>query len=173
MFIIASYFAVSSIGFSGNRTSRISNAFSPNPPSPRFEIEASFTDRISNRRSGRLIWTVARFSFQIGPLPPTLATFKQYMQQERRDCPPLFVYPSLCPSDAAGALPSRSMASSMARLIKPFTLSLWTSAWALMISFLPFGIATDTRSRFAVSHFLLPSLRASVYFCGDICTTPF
>lgn len=74
MFIIASYFAVSSIGFSGNRIARISNAFSPNPPSPRFEIEASFTSQISNQRSGRLIWTVARFSFQMGPLPPTLAT---------------------------------------------------------------------------------------------------
>ena len=141
--------------------------------SPQFQNKAGFTARISNRRSGRLIWTSVRLSFQMGPLPPTLATLSQYMQQERRNRPPLFVYPSLCPSDAAGALPSRSMASSMARLIKPFTLSLWTSAWALMISFLPFGIATDTRSRFAVSHFLLPSLRASVYFCGDICTTPF
>ena len=148
--------------------------------SPQFQNKAGFTARISNRRSERLIWTVARVSFQMRPSMhrkarisnPTFKTFHK-TQQERRNRPPLFAYPSPCPSDAAGALPSRSMASSMARLIKPFTLSLWTSAWALMISFLPFGIATDTRSRFAVSHFLLPSLRASVYFCGDICTTPF
>lgn len=32
------------------------------------------------------------------------------MQQERRNYPPLFYYPSPCPSEAAGALSSRSMA---------------------------------------------------------------
>ena len=64
---------------------------------------------------------------------PTFKTSPQYMQQERRNHPPLFYYPSPCPSDAAGALSSRSIASSMARLIKPFTLSLWASAWALAV----------------------------------------
>ena len=42
---------------------------------------------------------------------PTFKTSPQYMQQERRNHPPLFYYPSPCPSDAAGALSSRSMAS--------------------------------------------------------------
>ena len=106
--------------------------------SPQSQIEASFTARISNRRSERLIWTVARVSFQMRPSMhrkarisnPSLYDISQYMQQERRNRPPLFYYSSPCPSDAAGALSSRSMASSMARLIKPFTLSLWASAWA-------------------------------------------
>nr|DAT18359.1 MAG TPA: hypothetical protein [Caudoviricetes sp.] len=82
-----------------------------------------------------------KVGFQIRPLK-----HPHYMQQERRNRPPLFYYPSPCPSDAAGALSSRSMASSIARLIKPFTLSLWASAWALMISFLPFGKRTSTLS---------------------------
>lgn len=105
--------------------------------SPQFQNKAGFTARISNRRSERLIWTVARVSFQMRPSMhrkarisnPTFKTFHK-TQQERRNRPPLFAYPSPCPSDAAGALSSRSMASSMARLIKPFTLSLWASAWA-------------------------------------------
>lgn len=104
---------------------------------------------------------------------PTFKPSSQYMQQERRNRPPLFYYPSLCPSEAAGALSSRSMASSMARLIKPFTLSLWASAWALMISFLPFGIATDTRSRFAASHFCALFFCASVYFLSAMADTSF
>lgn len=106
--------------------------------SPRSQIEASFTARISNWRSDRPIWTVARVSFQMRPSMhrkarisnPTFKTFHK-TQQERRNRPPLFYYPSPCPSEAAGALSSRSMASSMARLIKPFTLSLWASAWGL------------------------------------------
>ena len=35
--------------------------------SPQFQNKASFTARISNRRSERLIWTVARVSFQMRP----------------------------------------------------------------------------------------------------------
>ena len=80
--------------------------------------------------------------------------------------------PYRCSSEAAETPLSRSIVSVIARLIKPFMLSLWASAWALIISFFPFGIAIDTRSRFATSHFLLPALRASVYFCEDIHITP-
>lgn len=134
MFIIASYFAVSSIGFSGNRIARISNAFSPNPPSPRFEIEASFTSQISNQRSGRLIWTVARFSFQMGPLPPTLATLITICAARAEGSPSALL---LCLSLPLRGRRSASVALygfvSMARLIKPFSLSLWASAWALAV----------------------------------------
>lgn len=40
------------------------------------------------------------------------------MQQERRNHPPLFYYPSPCPSEAAGALSSRSMALSYGSIDK-------------------------------------------------------
>ena len=114
-----------------------------------------------------------RPGFQIRPL--NIANFggiSQYTQQARRNSPPRFYYAPPYPSEAAGAPLSRSIVSVIARLIKPFMLSLWASAWALIISFFPFGIAIDTRSRFATSHFLLPALRASVYFCEDIHITP-
>lgn len=68
--------------------------------SSRSQIEASFTARISNRRSERLIWTVARASFQMRPSMyrkarisnPTFKPSSQYMQQERRNRPPLFAF---------------------------------------------------------------------------------
>ena len=43
-----------------------------------------------------------------------------------------FPYPSPCPSEAAGAPLSRSIVSVIARLIKPFTLSLRASAWVMI-----------------------------------------
>ena len=86
----------------------------------------------------RLIWTVARVSFQMRPSMhrksrisnPTFKTSPHICSKSGGRSPPLFYYASPCPSEAAGALSLRSMALlAMARLIKPFTLSLWASAW--------------------------------------------
>ena len=49
---------------------------------------------------------------------------------------------SPAPSGPACAALSRSMASSMARLIKPFTDVPMASAWACTVSFLPLGTRT-------------------------------
>ena len=56
-----------------------------------------------------------------------------------------------CHSD--GVL-SRSMASSMARLMKAFTLSLWASAWALMMSKRPFCMVSPKRSYLFFTYFV-------------------
>nr|DAE40196.1 MAG TPA: hypothetical protein [Caudoviricetes sp.] len=68
---------------------------------------------------------------------------------------------------------SRLICSSAARLKNAFTLSPMAAAWVLIVSFAPLGSAIEIRSRFSASHFLLPSLRASVYFCGAVAITPY
>ena len=69
------------------------------------------------------------------------------------------------------ACSSRSMASSMARLMKPLRLSPFFSAWVLMVSLRPFGMTRFTRSEFSFIYLLTAFCCALL--AGDMVTTSF
>ena len=62
--------------------------------------------------------------------------------------------PYRCSSEAAETPLSRSIVSVIARLMKPFTLSPWASAWACIAFFLPFGTVKLILSSFSAIQLL-------------------